>query len=62
MNEQALKDRMRIIRQEKKLSAKECWTKLFFERFLTRLSHSSQSDKFIFKRGFFTLLYSSNWP
>lgn len=52
MNEQALKDRMRTIRQEKNLSAKECWIKLFLERFLTRLSRSSQSDKFIFKGGF----------
>jgi len=52
MNEQSLKDRMRKIRLEKNMSAKECLNKLFLERFLARLSRSSQSDNFIFKGGF----------
>lgn len=51
MNEQALKDRLRNIAKEKGISFNECLQKLFLERFLVRLSASSQSNNFIFKGG-----------
>jgi len=52
MNEQALKDRLQAISKEKGIQFNECWKKLLLERFLFRLSRSSQSEKFIFKGGF----------
>lgn len=51
MNEQALKDRLRTLAQEKKIPFNTCLKHLFLERFLVRLSRSSQSEKFIFKGG-----------
>ena len=52
MNENALKDRIRNISKERGQTAKECWIKLYLERFLSRLSRSQYSDKLIFKGGF----------
>jgi len=49
MNVNALKDRIRNIAKERGQTAKECWTKLFLERFLARFSRSAYCDKFIFK-------------
>lgn len=52
MNEQALKDRLQTISKEKGIHFNECWKKLLLERFLSRLSRSIHSQKFIFKGGF----------
>lgn len=52
MNKKALSARIRHIAQEHDLTVRQCWLKLYLERFLTRLSRSSHSDKFIFKGGF----------
>jgi predicted nucleotidyltransferase component of viral defense system len=52
MNEQALKDRLQIISREKGIHFNECWKKLLLERFLSRLSRSKYTQKFIFKGGF----------
>lgn len=52
MNEQALKDRLQTISKEKGIHFNECWKKLLLERFLSRLSQSTHSQKFIFKGGF----------
>ncbi len=49
MNEQALKDRLLIIAKEKRIHFNECWKKLLLERFLVRLSKSSEKEKMIFK-------------
>ena len=52
MNEQALKERIKIISKELNISFNECFKKLLLERFLVRLSKSSYINKFIFKGGF----------
>ncbi len=52
MNEQALKDRLQTIAQERHIHFNHCWKQLVLERFLARLARSSLSDKFIFKGGF----------
>lgn len=52
MNEQGLKDRLQTISKEKGIHFNECWKKLLLERFLSRLSRSTLSQKFIFKGGF----------
>ncbi|MBS0616094.1 MAG: nucleotidyl transferase AbiEii/AbiGii toxin family protein [Verrucomicrobia bacterium] len=52
MNEQSLKDRLRLIAQEKKMQFNACWKQLLLERFLIRLTHSSYKNRFIFKGGF----------
>lgn len=52
MNEQALKDRLQAIAQERHIQFNHCWKQLVLERFLARLARSSLSDKFIFKGGF----------
>jgi predicted nucleotidyltransferase component of viral defense system len=51
MNEQALKERIKMIAKEKDISFNECLKKLFLERFLSRLSRSTYASKFIFKGG-----------
>ncbi len=51
MNEQTLKDRLRSISKEKNIKFNVCWKQLLLERFLVRLTRSSQADKFIFKGG-----------
>ncbi len=52
MNEQALKDRLQTIARERGIPFNACWKQLLLERFLTRLSGSTHSNKFIFKGGF----------
>ena len=52
MNEQALKDRLLIIAKEKGIHFNQCWKNLLLERFLARLSKSSEKEKIIFKGGF----------
>lgn len=52
MNEQSLKDRLRIISKERNIRFNQCWKKLILERFLVRLSSSFYSSRFIFKGGF----------
>lgn len=52
MNEQALKDRLQTIAQEKQIKFNSCWKQLLLERFLSRLARSAFSSKFIFKGGF----------
>jgi predicted nucleotidyltransferase component of viral defense system len=52
MNKQALIDRVHKIAKGKNISFNECWRQLLLARFLTRLSRSEYSDKFIFKGGF----------
>jgi hypothetical protein len=52
MNEQALKDRLLLIAKERKIHPNECWKSLLLERFLARLSKSSERKKVIFKGGF----------
>lgn len=52
MNKQALIDRVHKIAKDKNISFNECWKQLLLARFLTRLSRSKYSNKFIFKGGF----------
>lgn len=52
MTEQGLKARLHIIAEETNIGFNECWKRLIFERFLTRLSLSRLSDKFVLKGGF----------
>ena len=52
MKQQALKDRLLNISKEQGIRFNQCWKNLILERFLARLSHSSERDKFIFKGGF----------
>lgn len=52
MNEQALKDRLKAISKEQGIRFNECWKKLLLERFLMRLSRSTQANQLIFKGGF----------
>jgi predicted nucleotidyltransferase component of viral defense system len=51
MNEQALKDRLRLIAKLEKISFQEVWKKLILERLLVRLARSGYDEKFIFKGG-----------
>ena len=51
MNEDALKDRLRVIAKDKAISFNEVWKQLLLERFLARLSRSIHCEKFIFKGG-----------
>ena len=57
MNQQALKDRLHSIAQEKNIAFNDCWKRLLFERFLSRLSRSKHVDKFILKGGFLLSCY-----
>lgn len=52
MNKQALIDRIHKIAKDKNISFNECWKQLLLARFLTRLSRSEYSEKFIFKGGY----------
>lgn len=52
INEQALKDRLQTIAQEKGIPFNSCWKQLLLERFLARLGISAHADKLIFKGGF----------
>jgi len=51
MNEDALKQRLRVIAKEKGVSFNEIWKQLLLERFLVRLCHSRHHEAFIFKGG-----------
>ena len=51
MNEQVLKDKLRIAAKDQGLLYNELWHRLILERFLIRLSRSNQVDKFILKGG-----------
>jgi predicted nucleotidyltransferase component of viral defense system len=57
MKAEALKARIKAIAQERKKSHNEIWKQLLLERFLARLSHSNQHDKFIFKGGLLLAQY-----
>ena len=52
INEQALKDRLRLVARERNIHFNACWKQLLLERFLARLAGSTYSNKFIFKGGF----------
>ena len=51
ISEQSLKDRLRVISQEKNIHFNACWRQILLERFLVRLGASGYSPKFIFKGG-----------
>lgn len=51
MNEQALKDRLKVIANSERRTFNDVWRELALERFLVRLSKSEYRDKFIFKGG-----------
>jgi hypothetical protein len=51
MNEQALKERLKMVAREKNIPFNACWRQLLLERFLARLAGSAHSNKFIFKGG-----------
>jgi len=57
MNEAALKERLKIVAKDKGITFNETWKQLLLERFLARLSHSKQQDKFIFKGGLLLAQY-----
>lgn len=48
ISEQALKDRLKHISKDKGIPFNLCWKQLLFERFLSRLSHSTHATKLIF--------------
>ena len=52
MNEQSLKDRLKVIAREKAIPFNSCWKQLILERFLARLSRSDDAHRYIFKGGF----------
>ncbi|MGB7128267.1 MAG: nucleotidyl transferase AbiEii/AbiGii toxin family protein [Candidatus Rhabdochlamydia sp.] len=52
INEQALKDRLKIVARERNIPFNACWKQLLLERFLARLASSKYSNRFIFKGGF----------
>ena len=52
MNEQALKERLKVIAKEKNILFNVVWKQLMLERFLVRLSQSEHTDKLIFKGGY----------
>lgn len=52
MNENALKERLKIISKEMGLTFNDCWKRLLLERFLARISNSKHKEKLIFKGGF----------
>ncbi len=51
MNEQALKERLKNIAYLERRTFNEVWKGIVVERLLVRISHSSYSEKFIFKGG-----------
>ena len=52
MNETALKERLKIVAQEKGIPFNECWKQLLLERMLARVSRSNHHEHLIFKGGF----------
>lgn len=57
MNEAALKERLKVIANNKSITFNEAWKQLLLERFLARLSHSEHQEKFIFKGGLLLAQY-----
>ena len=57
MNETALKERLKIIAQEKGITFNETWKQFLLERFLARLSRSKHQGRFIFKGGLLLAQY-----
>lgn len=57
MNEQALKDKLKLIANARNIGFQEAWKSLILERFLVRLASSSYHDKLIFKGGFLLAHY-----
>lgn len=57
MNATALKERLKVVANEKGLTFNEVWKQLLLERFLARLSHSPHLEKFIFKGGLLLAQY-----
>ncbi len=57
MNEFALKERLKHIAKEKKITFNEIWKQFLLERFLVRLSRSKYQEKFIFKGGLLLAKY-----
>ena len=53
MNEQSLKEKIKHIARSRGRTFNQVWRALILERFLVRLSRSSQQKKFIFKGGLF---------
>ncbi|NGX51516.1 MAG: hypothetical protein K1060chlam2_01385 [Chlamydiae bacterium] len=52
INQQALKDRLKLIAEENDIPFNSCWKQLLLERFLTRVGRSAHAHKLIFKGGF----------
>ena len=52
INEQALKDRLKIIAKEKDIPFNSCWKQFILERILARIEHSFYAHHIIFKGGF----------
>ena len=59
MNESALKERLKLVAEEKKTTLEKIWKQLLLERFLARLSDSDYQDRFIFKGGLLLAKYIS---
>lgn len=57
MNEQALKDKLKLIANTRNIGFQEVWKSLILERFLVRLGKSQYHDKLIFKGGFLLAHY-----
>ncbi len=57
MNEAALKERLKIIAEEKESTLNKIWKQLLLERFLARLSTSEYQHNFIFKGGLLLAQY-----
>lgn len=51
MNETALKERLKVIAAERRITFNQCWKKLLLERFLVRVSQSPYNAQFTFKGG-----------
>ncbi len=51
MNEQSLKERLKVIAQQENRTFQDVWKSLVLERFLVRISKSNQNENFIFKGG-----------
>lgn len=59
MNESALKERLKVIANDKKTTLNKVWKKLLLERYLARLAYSPYQDKFVFKGGLLLANYIS---
>ena len=57
MNEQALKDKLKLMANARNIGFQEVWKSLILERFLVRLGKSAYHDKLIFKGGFLLAHY-----